>query len=143
MTGNIFTTVGRWLLVLPAAFVASGTSAWLFSFLANLTHTINVVAAANTIEQHFYVIAANFVYGWVFVSAGTATAPGHRSAVSVVLVFVLLTAMGFVAYNGSLMLDGFLATMWAVLRVVGYVAGAAVAVWMIVAAQQRVASAIA
>jgi hypothetical protein len=132
MKNSIYTTALRWLLVLPVSFLASGTVSWLVGTLASLTHTVSVVAATNSIEQHFYGIAANFAYGWAFVAAGTVTAPNRRPTVAITLILVLAAAMSFVAYNGTPRIEGFLATMWAALRIAGYVGGAVVAVTLVI-----------
>lgn len=129
---NIVLAALRWVLVLPASFFASGAAAWLVAAVTGLSYSINVVAAPNSIEQYFYAVAADFIYGWVFVSAGAATAPGRRPIVAVILICLLVAVMGYVAYNGTLKIEGFIATIWAALRIAAYIGGAAVATWLIV-----------
>lgn len=127
---NIVLAALRWVLVLPASFFASGAAAWLFGVVTGLQYAINVVAAPNSIEQNFYAVAADFIYGWVFVSAGAATAPGRRPIVAVTLICVLVASMVYTMSHGTLR-DG-ISVIWAALRTMGYIGGATLAVWIIV-----------
>lgn len=135
---NILLAALRWVLVLPASFFASWAAAWLFGLVTRLQYSSNVVEAPTLVEQTFYSVAAAVVYGWVFVSAGAATAPGRRSIVAVVLACVLVAVMGYLVYHGALSIEGFIAAMWAALHITGYVGGAAIAVWMAVIENRNV-----
>lgn len=138
MTRSNFTAALRWLFVVPVAFFAGGTAAWLLGFLSNFTHTFNVIADANSIERQFYAVAADFAYGWAFVAAGTATAPSRRSSVAIVLICILVVVMSYAAYSGSLEIG----VIFAALRTAGYIGGAALAVWVaIVEGRSKKASA--
>ena len=129
----------RWLLVLPASFLLSGAAAWLSEKVATLQYVINVIGSPTTIEQYFYAIFANVVYGWVFVSAGTATAPSRRPLVAAILICVLLAVMGYVGYHGTL--KSGLSPILALLLIAGYIVGAALAVGMVIIENRSVKSA--
>lgn len=136
MKSGALATWSRWLLVVPVAFFASGAAAWVFSLVAGISNVEYHVSGPTTLAENIYEVAADIIYGWVLVSAGTATAPIRRSAIAVALFCLLLVAMGYFIYNYRALGPG-VTPMWMLLRLVGYVAGAAIAVRMVFVKYRR------
>jgi len=132
MKSSAWAIGSRWLLVLPVAFLASGATAWFIGMLMRISYAVNIVQDPSTIEKNLYAIAASVAYGWAMVSAGAATAPNHRPAVAVGLCSILFFAVAYMAYqHNTWQADSVLASIWAVFGLLGYLAGAAIAVRMV------------
>ena len=122
----------RWTLFLPASAVAGNTAAWLFNMMVSLTYTLNIIQAPGTVEKYFYAVATCAVYGWCMVVAGAATAPNHRPVVAGVLFCILLSVLANMVYqNNTWNTHGLLAFVWEASGLIGYLAGSAIAVFMV------------
>ena len=100
--------VARWLLVLPAAFLAG-----LIGFLGR------ILLQDPAVRSSFFDVIVGFgLSGFLFVGAGTYTAPSRRQPVAIVL-GVLLSALTGLDIQGAITTSDTGATVGLVVRILG------------------------